>query len=194
MATASKVQLSADVGDWPEYYRIGITEEQAKKASEVLQENHEQHHIFFSPAGFHNHIVHHVLAVWALNASPEAIQKGYETNKTSQRQQAPVDKSMVEQLQDTEKFMSYLGPEDHYPTFLQFFKDQMEKTSWENVLQKYVFAGDERADAMLVLMYAGFLHPIIVSILMGKSLPRIWCNLSEIEDRLGRSIRFRDIC
>lgn len=85
MATANKVQLSTDVGDWPEYYRSGITEEQAKKASELLQENHDRHHIFFHPDGLHNHIAHHILAVWALNASTESLQKGYEKNKASQR-------------------------------------------------------------------------------------------------------------
>ena len=161
MATASKIELSTDVGDWPEYYRKGITEDQAKKASEVLQENHDKHHIFFSPEGFHNHIAHYVLAVWALNASSEAIQKGYEKNKQSQRGQQAIDESALEQLQDPEFFISYLGPENHYPTFLEFFKREMEKSGWEAVLQKYVFAGDERADTMLVALYAGFLHPII---------------------------------
>lgn len=41
MATPSKVHL--DVSESPEYHRPGITQESAKKASELLQENHEIH-------------------------------------------------------------------------------------------------------------------------------------------------------
>lgn len=52
MATASKVKLStADCG---EYRVAGITAESAAKASELLQENHDSHHIFFNKSGFHS--------------------------------------------------------------------------------------------------------------------------------------------
>ena len=161
MATGSKVELSTDVGDWPEYYRKGITAEQTKKASEVLQENHEKYHIFFNSEGFHNHTAHHVLAIWALNATTESIQKSYESHKTYQRPQEPVDEAALKTLHDPAKFIEYLGPENHYHTFMQFFRDEIEKSSVQDVLQKYLFAGDERADAMFVQMFSGFLHPII---------------------------------
>ena len=155
MATASKVQLSTDVGDWPEYYRKGITPEQSKKASEVLQENHDKYHIFFNPEGFHNHTAHDVLAKWALNAKTESLEKAYEAHKSYQRKQQSVDEAALKDLHDPAKFMKYLGPEDHYPTFLEYFRQEIDKSGWEDVLQKYVFAGDERAEAMLVAMYAG---------------------------------------
>jgi UDP-N-acetyl-D-mannosaminuronic acid transferase (WecB/TagA/CpsF family) len=51
MATASKVHLEAS--QKPEFYVEGLTEESAKKASELLQENHDKHHIFFNQSGFH---------------------------------------------------------------------------------------------------------------------------------------------
>lgn len=52
MATASKVKLStAECG---EYHVPGITAESAAKASELLQENHDGHHIFFNKAGLHS--------------------------------------------------------------------------------------------------------------------------------------------
>lgn len=51
MATSSKIQLS------PSQELIfsvpGISSETADVTSELLQENHEQHHIFFNHAGFH---------------------------------------------------------------------------------------------------------------------------------------------
>ena len=52
MATASRIQLSLDT---PGVFHVsGIIEESAAKASEVLQENHENHHIFFNQSGFHS--------------------------------------------------------------------------------------------------------------------------------------------
>lgn len=52
MATASKVQLSLDACGV--FHVPGVTKEAVAKASEVLQENHEIHHIFFNKEGFHS--------------------------------------------------------------------------------------------------------------------------------------------
>ena len=51
MATPSKVQVSLQ--DPGVFHCPGITPETARKASEVLQENHEKHHIFYGQSGFH---------------------------------------------------------------------------------------------------------------------------------------------
>ena len=88
-ASGSKVYLSASECK-PEFYLPGISEKSAQRASELLQENHEKHHIFFNESGFHNHIAHHLLTVFALNASPEQIQKHYDDNKSYQRPPQPV--------------------------------------------------------------------------------------------------------
>lgn len=64
-------------------------------------------------------------------------------------------------MHDTGKFASYVGDERHYHDFLVFFQEEMEKTSMPEVINKYLFAGDERADDLLSRLFAGFLHPII---------------------------------
>ena len=52
MATAARIKLSLST---PGVFHVpNIAEESAAKASEVLQENHENHHIFFNKAGFHS--------------------------------------------------------------------------------------------------------------------------------------------
>lgn len=52
MATAYRIHLSTkDVGA---FHVEGITEGSAAKSSEVLQENHENHHVFFNQQGFHS--------------------------------------------------------------------------------------------------------------------------------------------
>src|SRR4051812_29834865 len=51
MAGASKLQISVEnVGI---YHRPGITTESAEKVTQLLQKNHEEHHIFFNNEGFH---------------------------------------------------------------------------------------------------------------------------------------------
>lgn len=51
MATASKVHLSAS--QQPQFHINGLQPSSAEKASQLLQTNHSQHHIFFNQSGFH---------------------------------------------------------------------------------------------------------------------------------------------
>lgn len=52
MATASEIVVTPALTG--ELSVGGLTEASAKKASEVLQRNHEDHHIFFNKSGFHS--------------------------------------------------------------------------------------------------------------------------------------------
>ena len=187
MATASKIQLSASQ---PTAFSLqGRTDESAKKASELLQENHEKYHIFFNKEGFHvryflfqststsfsfsfrrfptaiaelgiltyqqDHIVHHLLTVFALGANPETLKKQYDGNANYQRRLKPADSSIIENLHDPEKFKQHLGDESWYHEYLEFFREEIEKKGWEGVLNEYLFSFDERGDDLLVRMYAG---------------------------------------
>jgi hypothetical protein len=51
MATSSKVHLTT--AQKPAFYVAGVTQETADAANELLQKNHEEHHIYFNYAGFH---------------------------------------------------------------------------------------------------------------------------------------------
>ena len=159
MATASAVRL--DLKHEPVYYWSDLDREATEKASNLLQLNHDRHHIFFNDDGFHNHIAHQVLTLYSLQARPETLQKAYDANAHYQRKPYTVDQLIIEELNDPARFLSYLGPEKHYNNFLEFFKTKIEQHGWQQVLQKYMFAGDEVAEDMLVRMFAGFLHPII---------------------------------
>lgn len=61
----------------------------------------------------------------------------------------------MENLNDPEEFKKYLGKENYYHDYLVFFQNEFEKKGWENVLNEYVFAGDERADDLLGRLYGG---------------------------------------
>ena len=64
-------------------------------------------------------------------------------------------------MHEPERFKTYLGDEKYYHDFLVFFQKEMESKGWQDVVNEYVFANNERADDMLVRMFSGFLHPII---------------------------------
>ncbi|KAL9084314.1 MAG: hypothetical protein Q9165_008142 [Trypethelium subeluteriae] len=140
----------------------------AQKASELLSENHEKFHIFFNQSGFHNHIVHHLLTVYALGAPPSTIEKMYRDNTNYQRNMMQSDIAVVRELYDAGNWKKYLADEKHYHDFLTFFQQEIDEKGWEQTMQDYLFAHDERFDDLLVRMFAeqlkflrGFLHPLI---------------------------------
>ena len=81
----------------------GATVEATKTLVALLKENHNKWHIFFNdsgeypctytagdfppiriPPGFHNHLAHHLLAVYALGATPEVLQAAYDEHASYQ--------------------------------------------------------------------------------------------------------------
>lgn len=108
-----------------------------------------------------NHIAHHLLTLFALNASPKEIQQGYDTNVSYQRPPEPLKDSIVGDMHRPERFETYLGKEKYYHDFLVFFQKKIDEKSWQDVLNEYLFANNDRANDMLCRLYAGFLHPVI---------------------------------
>ncbi|CAF9922935.1 MAG: hypothetical protein HETSPECPRED_005195 [Heterodermia speciosa] len=94
-----------------------------------------------------HHIVHHVLTLYALGASPEQIQSHYNNNKSYQRPPQPLDDKVVQDLNDYKKFQQYLGNEKYYHDYLVFFGREIDKKGYEKVINEYLLKG--------------FLHPII---------------------------------
>ncbi|KAK9312397.1 hypothetical protein V1524DRAFT_449697 [Lipomyces starkeyi] len=158
MAKSTLIALStADTG----VFSAGVRADSAQAASEVLQENMENHHIFFNEEGFHNHIVHHILTIYALGATPEAIKAAFERDKQYQRKPFPVDESVVQAMSDKSKFKQFTGNERHYSNFLVYFQRELDAKGVGPVLNEHLFAEDGHADDLLVRMFAGFLHPLI---------------------------------
>ncbi|KAK0768904.1 hypothetical protein LTR91_025843 [Friedmanniomyces endolithicus] len=159
MATASIIKLQAT--QQPEYYRKGINQGTTDKVSALLQKNHDTHHIFFNHDGFHNHIAHHLLTLWALRATDEELQQAYDSNASYQRPPGPLDQSIVTDMHDPAKFTRHLGNERHYHAFMIFFQDQISKSSTPQVINHYLLAGTAQADDLLHRLFSGFLHPLI---------------------------------
>ncbi|KAL0944014.1 HypA protein [Colletotrichum truncatum] len=158
MATAYKIDVPvSNTGLW----QFNQQDATAKKVSEFLQEDLEKHHVFFNKDGFHNHIPHHLLALFGTGAGPDAIQLAWKENENYQRPAQNSHNNIVDELHDWEKTKQYLGKEKYYPDFLLFFQREIEKKGWEEALNEHLFGGNERAHDMFQRMFAGFLHPII---------------------------------
>jgi len=160
MATAARVQLTTHEQPAFSLTHFNVPEK-AKAASELLQKNHDSYHMFFNSDGFHNHIAHHLLTVYALAASPEEIQQHFKENQSYQRPLGSYDQGIVTKMKDPNEFVKYLGDERQYKNFLQFFKDEIDNMGWQSAVNRYVFSDDEVAKKMLPLIFAGFLHPLI---------------------------------
>lgn len=102
-----------------------------------------------------DHIAHHIPTIFALGASPAAIRKHYQNNKSYQRPSKTSHQDVVRNLHDPAVFLKHLGQEAYYSDYLAFYQDQINLHGYEEVVNNCLFRGDECANAILVRMYAG---------------------------------------
>jgi hypothetical protein len=91
-------------------------------------------------------------------------------------------------MSNPEHFQKYLGNAKYYVDFLVFWQSEIEKKGWTNVLNEYVFAGDEKADALLTRLFAGRMLPLLLQVvLIGKKACTIqlsiWASESNFSNR-----------
>ena len=111
-----------------------------------------------------DHIAHHILTIFALGASSEAIQRQYENNASYQRKLPRPDNKTLQELDDPAEFKKYLGKNKHYPDYLAFFQDEIDKKGYKEVIYEYLFKGDGRAEDMLVRLHGGNFFQVLSSI------------------------------
>ncbi|KAM7208759.1 HypA protein [Naviculisporaceae sp. PSN 640] len=157
--------------------KVSQTEEAAEKASFLLQQDLEKHHVFFNQDGFHNHIPHHILALYGTGAPASSLQAAFDHNTTYQRPVMPSHENNSSSSSSSPSTSSpkkvffksftnakeYLGKEAYYPDFLRFFQDELNSRPEEDVLHEYLFspAAEDKDAKMLVRLFAGLLHPLI---------------------------------
>ncbi|KAI0437218.1 hypothetical protein F4803DRAFT_566241 [Xylaria telfairii] len=158
---ATTIQLSAKAT--PGYDHVdGLSDRSAEKVSELLSANHALYHTRWK-ATFHNHMVHHLLSLWALGASPSEIQDAWNYNRTYQTSiegNGPVSASS-RNLRDPVTFSKCLGNNDCYFDFLKFFENEVSEKGVPAVIREYLLAGDDRANDILYRIFSDLLHPMI---------------------------------
>lgn len=104
---------------------------------------------------FTDHIVHHLLSIYALGASPSQLEEAYRNNTGYQLPTPPADLTNIENLSHPEGFAKHLGDSECYRDYVIFFQKLVAEHGVESVVNEYVFKGDARADDMLARMFSG---------------------------------------
>lgn len=102
-----------------------------------------------------DHLVHQILTMFALGASPDEVTAAYNRNKNYQRPALPSDEAVVQSLSDKARFRELTGKGQNYPHFLAFFQQEIDKKGVGYVLNEYVFKGDDNAEDMLSRLFGG---------------------------------------
>ncbi|KAE8324396.1 oxidoreductase AflY [Aspergillus sergii] len=160
-ATPWNIQLSAT--DTPGFTHVeNLEQRSADRASDLVMNNHSKFHTFHDEiVGFHNHISHHVLTLWALGATPDEMQAAYDFNKPFQLLTYYNDPSVNIKLRDPEFFRQGLGNFELYGDYVRFFQAEVAAKGVQTVLNDYLFKRDTLAEDLLARLYSGFLHPFI---------------------------------
>ena len=102
-----------------------------------------------------DHLVHQILTMFAIGASPDEITTAYNKNKSYQRPALPSDEAVVQSLYDKSRFKDLTGNGQNYPHFLAFFQQEIDKKGVAYVLNEYVFKGDDTAESMMSRLFGG---------------------------------------
>ncbi|PLW18197.1 hypothetical protein PCANC_01423 [Puccinia coronata f. sp. avenae] len=127
----------------------------AKRTGDLLAVNHQKHHCFFNEKRFHNHIAHHLLALYSLGADEKVIQTCYDREAPTQKPIGGVDNEKI----TTKNWGSFLGQAEYYNNYLQFYLQEVQQKGPVQVIQEHVFGSPE--NQMLDRSFSGVLHPLI---------------------------------
>jgi hypothetical protein len=139
----------------------GLTPAAVAAANAVLTENHPRNHIFFNDEGFHNHITHYLLALYALGAPAGVTSTAYTRVSAYQRALAARPAAPELDLAEPAQWDGALGRAECYVPFLRFFAREIELRGIDGALMRHLFDATPRAQDLLVRLLAGFLHPFI---------------------------------
>ncbi|KID87111.1 hypothetical protein MGU_05889 [Metarhizium guizhouense ARSEF 977] len=154
MASATRIVIGAgDTGFW--------------KARQDEETAAKKHHVFFNAAGFHNHLVHQLLALYGTGAPESAIQAAFDANAGYQLKRTPARPHVVAELHADwpAHAPKYLGRGAYYSDFLRFFQDEVDRRGWEAVVAEFLCSssGDAASPArhMVQRLFSGLVHPMI---------------------------------
>ncbi|KAJ3761323.1 hypothetical protein EV360DRAFT_38040 [Lentinula raphanica] len=141
---------------WP-----GRTLDSTDTLQRLLEDNHERWHVFFNNIGFHNHISHRLLALWALGANKEALKAAYNFDSMPHKQRPAF--SSPEKITHA-NFREHLRDEKYYNAYLEFFTESIlvQKREISSVLEEFVFASQtRRTDLNAERKSGGSLQPLL---------------------------------
>ncbi|TFY67529.1 hypothetical protein EVJ58_g1558 [Rhodofomes roseus] len=140
----------------------GITHETNLAVTKTLRENHVQRHAFINDQGFHNHISHQILAVYALGGAASLYNAIYKTQEPMTRPYTASPSTITK-----ENFNEHLGKLNYYDAYLLYFQRELEEKGASATIEEHIFSraanftGDALTRAMFDRFYARAYHPLI---------------------------------
>ncbi|KAK1222336.1 hypothetical protein PQX77_014814 [Marasmius sp. AFHP31] len=114
----------------------GVTLEGTETLKSILRENHEKYHVFFNDLRLVNHLGHRALAIWALGAGKDVIQKTFDDDSKIQRPRGTTPAPITR-----DNFNEHLGDPKYYDGYVTYFVNLIRtgKTPAQ-LLEEYVFS------------------------------------------------------
>ncbi|KAJ8080349.1 hypothetical protein AAF712_005519 [Marasmius tenuissimus] len=116
----------------------GVTSESTEALKATLRENHEKYHVFFNDLRFVKrvHLGHRALAIWALGAGKDLIQKTFNNDSKYQKPRGATPQPITR-----ENFNEHLGDPKYYDGYLEYFASLVRagKTP-SQLLEEYIFS------------------------------------------------------
>jgi hypothetical protein len=149
----------------------GSTPDSLKLLLDSLEDNHEKWHVYFHEMGYHNHIAHHLITLYALGAPASIIKKAYSLESSWQRPISLGLKSPEIEPITENNFFEHLGDERYFKAYVDYFEPVVARLGPIAALEKYVYAreynyikglaADKEQPDMLTRHMAAILHPMI---------------------------------
>ncbi|KAG2063736.1 hypothetical protein BDR04DRAFT_1123063 [Suillus decipiens] len=122
----------------------------------VLKDKYTKYHIFLNSKGFHNHITHRMLALYAMGAT---------------RRNPSVPAVEPPEVIAEENFIEHLGDENFYAAYKTFFTKVFKERRLSSTLEEYIFSkkhnfieGQDTSAQLVMLahflgvLFHGFIH------------------------------------
>ncbi|EIW75301.1 hypothetical protein CONPUDRAFT_159426 [Coniophora puteana RWD-64-598 SS2] len=145
----------------------GRTPDAQTLTEHLLAQDREKNHCFFNDRGFHNHLSHHILAAYDLGATGKLMQAIFDTEQETQRpRELPVSKGKEAKAPEKitpQNFSQFLGKEEYYTSYLDFFTEQIAEHGVSESLETFVFHATVNVDGidMLSRFCSGAYHNLI---------------------------------
>lgn len=139
----------------------GISPASKKITEDIIRYDADEHHCIYRAPSIHNHLSHHLLAVYDLGGRPSILQNIEKRRQTMQRPILldPSDKDII--LTD-ENWTQYLDNPNAYYGFVKFFSTSIRNHGVAATLEQYIFSDRARDEGkMIIRTVSGALHPLI---------------------------------
>ncbi|KAL6812672.1 hypothetical protein V8C40DRAFT_277780 [Trichoderma camerunense] len=161
MASTRQLVIPTKLPENGPFHVSNLTQESADKLAQLLISNHDKYHLSYHQFGLHNHILHHLLCIYALGATPLQMEKAFDLNAVYQLPSHYADSGHAQKLVDPVEFKKCLGDSKYFNDYFLFFRKEIETHGIPTTVNTFIFGDDERAADMFDRFFGGYLHCII---------------------------------